>query len=601
MTERGGSGGAGVLGASPLKPGTVLADGTVIGEYIGRSSGALSFYGENPGFGRVVVKVLAPAIDPLLQARADWLTRLEQVRVPGVQRLFGRGLVGPRNYLVYEYVEGQSLRQFITRLRDAGHSVDLDGVLFLVRGAAQSLARLHVTAAHGVVTTDNLFVDAHGNVQVVNVGFGSLVLASSGGESPEFRDTAYLAPDVRRDPWSAVPASDVYSLATIMISLLAGQEAKRHELPGLAETVSARHPEFEALFRACLSDDPRGRPVDMGAFVAELDACTNGNAEPRLSTAEQDLEALVGEVPALDAPVLRHGGTGGDDPERWIVTVTGRDFGPYRYGEVLDELRADRIDEHARVLDLFSQESAALIDVPEFTDAVMEYLPERAKRRLAEQERRQEVVKQAKRTGATTVITASLAAIAGAALLVYTQLDSPPLPLDEMVEPFRHEFVVQAPTYVEIQADEELIASLFDFSEPVPDEPQRPGRSRSSDSEPGGDDLGEEPSLDDYVLSFDGNAPSRKLTSEEINGTIAANQSTVQRCFQQELRVNPRFRGVTVSWSIVPDGRTTSVRIEEHGPVTDDTTTCLRRAFRSMRFPPFNDVPMNVSVPFRLQ
>jgi hypothetical protein len=58
---------------------------------------------------------------------------------------------------------------------------------------------------------------------------------------------------------------------------------------------------------------------------------------------------------------------------------------------------------------------------------------------------------------------------------------------------------------------------------------------------------------------------------------------------------------VTVQWSIVPDGRTTNIRIESHGEVSDDARSCLRRAFRRMRFPEFNDVPMNISVPFLLQ
>jgi hypothetical protein len=199
----------------------------------------------------------------------------------------------------------------------------------------------------------------------------------------------------------------------------------------------------------------------------------------------------------------------------------------------------------------------------------------------------------------------TLAAMGLMALIYLTQVESPPVPIDAMITAFEHEFVLQEPTFVEIQADESLIASLFDFSDPPPEEPSsgRSGRSGRSGGSESDDREREEapPSLEDYVVSFDSSRPSRKLSTDEINDTIAGNQSSIQRCFQRELRSNPDFAGVTVRWSIIPDGRTTDIRVEEHGEVTDEAKACLRRAFRRIRFPEFNDVPMTISIPFRLQ
>lgn len=586
---------------SPIKPGTVLEDGTVVGEYIGRSSGALNFYGERPEAGRVVIKVLAPALDEPLAAHHDAIESFLGTRHASLQALLGRGRIGPRNYLVYEYIDGQSLRSTLDQVSQAGGAVDMETTLHLVVQASQALEVLHTVTAHGVVTCDNLFLERDGRLRVANIGFGRLAFSAANAAETDYANTAYIAPEVREDPWHASEASDVFSLGVLLVSLLAGHDPPRDGLDTAAAVVCQRHPELIEVVQACLADEPVMRLQSMRELRQLLREHTGLEASGlmKVPTEEDDLKELLGGIDLPDAPTLGFSESTSTDPERWITRIDGRDFGPYTSAGVRELLTSDQIDEHTPIVDLFTQDVADLIDVSEFTDFVMEYLPERAKRRIAAQERREEVVKQAKRTGATTIVASVLAVAAGAALLIYTQVDSPPVPFGDYVQPFRFTFEVQEPTYVEIQADDALIASLFDFSDPVPDEPE-PSRGRSDD---GGSRAADEPepSLDDYVLSFDGSRPARKLTSEEINGTIARNQSSVQRCFQRELRANPRFQGVTVSWSIVPDGRTTNIRIEEHGEVTDEARSCLRRAFRSMRFPEFNDVPMNVSIPFRLQ
>lgn len=589
---------------SPIRPGTVLEDGTVVGEYIGRSSGALNFFGERPGDGRVVIKVLAPALDGPLAAHEDAISSYLGTRHRSLQTLLARGRYGPRAFLVYEYLDGQSLRHTLEQVSAAGGAVDMETTLHLVVQASQALEALHAVTAHGVLTCDNLFLTRDGTLKIANVGFARLAFSAGDAAETEYGETPYIAPEVREDPWHASEASDVYSLGVLLVSLLAGREPKSSELHSAVELVCERHPEIAEAIVSCLAEEPVMRVQSMRELRQMLRDHTGLEASGAMTVQreEDELKDLLGGIELPAAPSLGATESRSEDPERWITTVGGRDFGPYSSAQIRQMLTRDEIDEHTTIVDLFTQDACDLIDVPEFTDFVIEYLPERAKRRIAQQERREEVVKQAKRTGATTIVVSSLAVAAGAALLIALQVDSPPLPLDDMIRPFGYSFEVQEPTYVTIEADEALIASLFDFSDPVPEDEPRPssgGRPRAGAA----DDplLEEEPVPDDYVVNFDGNRPSRKLSSEEINGTIARNQSTVQRCFQRELRANPQFRGVTVSWSIIPDGRTNNVRIEEHGHVTEEAKTCLRRAFRSIRFPEFNDVPMNVSIPFRLQ
>lgn len=593
---------------APIKAGTILEDGTTIGEYIGRSEGALNFYGENQNVGRVVVKILAPQLDEPLAAFGDTITSLYGVRHPSLQQMVGRGRVGPRTFLTYEYVDGQTLRSALQQVIEAGGAVDAPTTAHFVVQASLALDALHAVAPHGVLTSENLYLQRDGTLKVVNVGFANLMLCAFGSSGEQFGNSAYLAPEVREDPWSATELSDVYSLGVLAVALLTGRHPTRTELPEFARIAAARYPDLAEAIEASIAAEPVLRLQSMAEFREAVQAAVPevGTALPTSDqpTADGTLDELFGDIELPDAPSLGSTDTTANDPERWITHIDGRDFGPYNGAGIKDLLTDDRIDENTQIVDLFTQEAGPLIDIPEFTDFVMEYLPVRAKRKIAQEEKRERTVKTAKRTGGLTAVTGTLAAVSLMILLYVTQVDSPAVPIGDMFVAFPHRFELQEPTYVEIQADEELIASLFDFSDPPPEEPSSSRSGRNSRSERSDSSEREDeppPSLDDYVLDFDNSRPARKLTNEEINGTIAANQSSVQRCFQRELRANPDFEGVTVRWSIIPDGRTTDIRVEEHGEVTDEVKACLRRAFRHMRFPEFNDVPMTISIPFLLQ
>lgn len=607
MTNSSGTAKARAIGA-PVQAGTILSDGTIVGEYIGRSEGALNFYGESPNVRRVVIKILAPQLEGPLQAFSDTLSSLFGVQHPSLQRLLGRGTIGPRTFLTYEYVDGQTFRSALQQVIDSGSAVDGPTTAQFVVQASLALDVLHTVAAHGCLTSENIFLQRDGRLKVVNIGYASLTLCAFGSTGEQFGDSAYIAPEVREDPWAASEVSDVYSLGVLMVGLLTGKHPTRADLPDLVQMACARYPAMHEAIEASVAEESVLRLQSMSELRSAVQHAYPDVVVDEVPTQEEsidELDDLLGGIELPDAPKLGTTDTSANDPERWITNIDGRDFGPYRSSGIRDLLTKDDINEDTMIVDLLSMESMPLVDVPEFTDFVMEYLPLRAKRNIAKAEKRQRNVKTAKRTGGLSAVLVVLGTVSLMAVVYFFQVDSPPVPIHEMISEFRHEFVLQEPTFVEIQADEALIASLFDFSDPPPEEPAagrsgRSGRSGSSGSDERESDEAP-PSLEDYVVSFDSSRPSRKLSTDEINGTIASNQSSIQRCFQRELRANPDFAGVTVRWSIIPDGRTTDIRIEEHGEVTDEAKACLRRAFRRMRFPEFNDVPMTISIPFRLQ
>jgi hypothetical protein len=171
-------------------------------------------------------------------------------------------------------------------------------------------------------------------------------------------------------------------------------------------------------------------------------------------------------------------------------------------------------------------------------------------------------------------------------------------PFAQTVRSYRYRFVVPEPEYQSVDVDDSLVASLF----------EQPGSSRggsrggsgsagtqlrTGDYQAGGDQ--------DYTLNFDSDEPAFKLTGEQINNTLMQNVNRIQRCFQGEMRRNPQFEGINLTFSISPDGSTFNVRVSSTGPRSGALDTCVVRAVRSVRFPQFNDVPMSVSFPFYVQ
>ncbi|TVQ99712.1 MAG: hypothetical protein EA398_12060 [Deltaproteobacteria bacterium] len=606
----------------PMKPGTRLGEGIEIERYLGRSEGGLSYLGRHPSGMSVVVKSLAPALEELVPALQDELVSLCALDHPSLQRVFPVVEQDGRPLFVSEYVEGTTLRGAVAQVAERGGDFGFRPAYNVLGHIAAALDELHTVSPHGVLTANNVFVEANGRVRIANIGFGRLMLAGLGGDSDAFRDTASIAPEVRADPWDISEVSDFYSLGVLAVHLWTGQEPTAASLPHLIEALEEKYvPEIGQLLRSLVADESVMRIATSAELHAELAALLravrlagrSGEPIPGPESVERgaaqratddDLGSLFDGIELPDAPGGGEGGGGGD---RWIVQRAGRDYGPYGSEQVLRQLHADEIDEYTAILDTHTREVQDLIDIPEFSDAVKAYIPQREARLEAERERREELQRTAKRAGVTTFVSlfvlAPLLLLGLVAFLVfglgqgaYLFVQPDPYPFASVMRPFPYTFEVEAPEYETIAADPDLLASLRDFSEPEPT--RRRGRTRSGAA--AGTAGPEEESVEDFVLDFDSSRPARRLSQDEINGTLRASLGSFQRCFEPELRANPGFRGATLNFSIHPNGRPFNVSVEG-ARVSASLNTCLTSAVRRLRFPQYNDVPMSVRYPFVLQ
>jgi serine/threonine-protein kinase len=224
-----------------------------------------------------------------------------QLSHPNVVTVIDRGEDGGRQFIVFEYVEGESLKA----LADRTGPLPVRLALELATQIARALAYAHDRGiVHRDVKPQNVLLNGDGKPKVTDFGIARTVDVDGVTQTGTVMGTSsYIAPEqASGDPVG--PATDVYSLGVVLYELLAGQPpfggenfvavALRHVHEPVPDLL-ARRPDVpprvaDAVTRA-LAKDPEARFSSMAEFADELSRCLAERAE------EQDPDATL-VVPA---------------------------------------------------------------------------------------------------------------------------------------------------------------------------------------------------------------------------------------------------------------------------------------------------------------
>ncbi len=221
----------------------------------------------------VAVKVLGAdrLDDPIRRARfareAELLARHPH---PAIVPLVASDLSGPRPWIAFAWMPGGDL----ARHTRAPSLLPTSRVLETGARLASALDHLHL---HGVVHRDlkpaNVLLDAAGLAHLGDLGLGKDLGAGSLTASGEVVGTwLYMAPEVEAGE-PAGPASDRWSLATMLVELLCGR------LPCRRGTGSELPAEFASLglgadlageLRALLLTEAEDRPTSLAGLAQAL-------------------------------------------------------------------------------------------------------------------------------------------------------------------------------------------------------------------------------------------------------------------------------------------------------------------------------------------
>jgi serine/threonine-protein kinase len=274
--------------ARPAQTGDLIADRYELEELVGTGGMSSVFRARDRQLDRrVAIKILHEhyATDPEYLERFRREARaVAKLSHPNIVTVIDRGDDDGRQYIVFEHVEGENLKELVLRTG----RLPVRRALELALAVADGLSFAH---DHGLVHRDvkpqNVLLSREGEVKVTDFGIArSLHMDHGVTQTGTVLGTGeYLAPEqASGKPVSA--ATDVYSLGVVLWELLAGDVpfvgenfvavALRHvnePPPHLHERRPDVSPRLAAAVERSLAKDPSRRFPSMAAFAKELRAC----------------------------------------------------------------------------------------------------------------------------------------------------------------------------------------------------------------------------------------------------------------------------------------------------------------------------------------
>jgi len=291
---------------------------------------------------------------------------------PNVVAVIDAGEDGGHPYIVFEYVEGETLKQRIARLGPLDTQEALAYAIEIARGLTVAHARNMV---HRDIKPQNVLIDSEGRAKLTDFGI-SRQLEQDGmtATGRVLGTTDYVAPEQAMGR-AVDPRSDLYSLGVVLYEMLTGQVpfqaesqvgvAMKHvneELPD----VQQRRPEVSAaaalVVERATTKDPAQRYQEVGEMIDDLSTAleveaaragsTTGEAtsvldavpppQRKLSGGSRGswvavaLLALVAAGAVAAVYFISQGGGGGgalDDKGSLVGIGSATDFDPFGDGE----------------------------------------------------------------------------------------------------------------------------------------------------------------------------------------------------------------------------------------------------------------------------
>jgi serine/threonine-protein kinase len=321
--------------ARPPQSGDLIADRYELEELVGTGGMSSVFRAHDRQLERrVAIKILHEhyAADPEYLERFRREARaVARLSHPNIVTVIDRGDDDGRQFIVFEHVDGENLKELVLRTG----RLPVRRALELALAVADGLAFAH---DHGLVHRDvkpqNVLLSGEGEVKVTDFGIArSLHMEHGVTQTGTVLGTAeYLAPE-QASGKPVSPATDVYSLGVVLWELLAGDApfvgenfvavALRHvnePPPSLLERRPDVSPRLDAAVQRALAKDPARRFPSMAAFAKELRAClADADGAAPLPPFEHDAGATLITRPAPAPPPARRRRSRRRRPLGWVL------------------------------------------------------------------------------------------------------------------------------------------------------------------------------------------------------------------------------------------------------------------------------------------
>lgn len=218
------------------------------------------------------VKVLSPKLLSHKSIVEQFIKEAKIIQIadhPNIIQLYDQGEWENGFYIATEFIQGVSLKQFITK-----NSLSLKRAIEILLQAAQALLHLH---AHGIIHRDlkpeNILITESGQVKVID--FGIARLQESLPSEKQFAGMVigtpnYMSPEQKKDPSEVSFNTDIFSLGIIAYELILGRLSY-----GTVQLEMLPKP-LRPIITKALEKNPKNRYQDVVDLIRDLSTYNKG-------------------------------------------------------------------------------------------------------------------------------------------------------------------------------------------------------------------------------------------------------------------------------------------------------------------------------------
>ncbi|MEO6598344.1 MAG: serine/threonine-protein kinase [Polyangiaceae bacterium] len=317
---------------SEVPVGTVLEGKFRVTKEIGRGGMAAVYEAENVDIGkRVAVKILAAELITSRVVRERFIREARAaaaIRSPYICDVYDSGMFEERPFLVMELLEGESLYDLMTRVRQ----IDVETTVRIATHTARGLAKAHESnVVHRDLKPENIFLtkdeDDRLVVKIVDFGLAKFYESTTPDaqtvrltrEGALFGTPAYMSPEQAKGKGEVDHRADLWALGCIVYECLTAQtvwDVEQGVAMILAQIASAPLPRpsklrpdlppaFDAWFARALDRDPNKRyqtAKELSDALTRALLSGRGGQVRGMSLSSDDEGLVVDELMAGEAP-----------------------------------------------------------------------------------------------------------------------------------------------------------------------------------------------------------------------------------------------------------------------------------------------------------